>query len=338
MSRATLDPEARTLTPPRLSLRPLSAASSDSGISWLISARSPGGSDRSWTASASIALKKLTERFDSDLDILQVRMVLGQLGRWSRTCRLDPARVACVREGSCGKGPDVGLGPEEFAASPARWTLWTTPQDISSRRFMLTLPRETPSHCEVLGRPVTSGDIQQREQLPHRGIDAPGASHQPPCSTNCLMSGSAWGNEAGVSRRGADYRFLHRGSDVLDGSSYGAIRSETRDGLERALRSIIGDGEFRPAPQGGTPAPVSQTWMRREIAGVWQEHVQKVARAIPTNRIISKKMMKIDGEFRVQFQCMPRFAGAECRRVGLGTRQACFRAGPSRELRRCFHA
>jgi hypothetical protein len=37
-------------------------------------------------------------------------------------------------------------------------------------------------------------------------------------------------------------------------------------------------------------------------------HDQKVARNIPTCRIISKKMMKIDGQFRVQYQCMPRFA------------------------------
>ena len=38
-------------------------------------------------------------------------------------------------------------------------------------------------------------------------------------------------------------------------------------------------------------------------------HDQKVARNISANRIISKKMMKIDGRFRVKYQCMPRFAG-----------------------------
>ena len=46
---------------------------------------------------------------------------------------------------------------------------------------MLTLPRETRSRSrELLGRPVGSGDIQQGEELAHRGVDAPGPGHQAP--------------------------------------------------------------------------------------------------------------------------------------------------------------
>jgi hypothetical protein len=38
------------------------------------------------------------------------------------------------------------------------------------------------------------------------------------------------------------------------------------------------------------------------------DHQQEVASEVAPNRIISKKMMKVTTQFRVKYQCMPRFA------------------------------
>jgi hypothetical protein len=47
-----------------------------------------------------------------------------------------------------------------------------------------------------------------------------------------------------------------------------------------------------------------------------RERVQNNGRGVTINRSISKKMMKAGAELRVEYQCMPRFAGAECRCEG----------------------
>ena len=75
-----------------------------------------GGSERSWTASASIALKN-DGAIRSDLKILQVRMFVRQAGRavQDMQARIQFSTLA-FGEDLAEERPDVGLGPEEFAA------------------------------------------------------------------------------------------------------------------------------------------------------------------------------------------------------------------------------
>ena len=90
--------------------------------------------------------EELAERLDPRLEIVQLRVGLGELedAVEDRQGGVELAPLPLL-EDPPEEGPDVGLGPEELARSPGRWSLRTTPQASSSLRFMLTLPRETRS-------------------------------------------------------------------------------------------------------------------------------------------------------------------------------------------------
>jgi hypothetical protein len=67
-------------------------------------------------------------------------------------------------------------------------------------------------------------------------------------------------------------------------------------------------------------------------------HVQNHTMYATPNPIISKKLMKVHTEFRVQYQCMPRSACADFRCVRAWYPVACFVWRVPFELRRRFHA
>ena len=106
------------------------------------------GIESSRTASESISPKNC--RNDSTRAFKSARSGLSSARRTvrSRTRRLGSSsrRLRSVRIRRKRVHTSVSAR-NSSRRSPGRWTLWTTPQARSSRRFMLTLPRETPSHA-----------------------------------------------------------------------------------------------------------------------------------------------------------------------------------------------
>ena len=122
------------------------SGSSSSRASRLNSARSPEGIDKSCTASESISRKKLPQRLDPTLQLVQDRVVLGQLERAIENAEagieLPPLAFG---QDLAKQRPDVGLRSEQLAALSRPMHLVNDPPGQQLSKFMLTLPRETPS-------------------------------------------------------------------------------------------------------------------------------------------------------------------------------------------------
>ena len=126
--------------------------------------------------------------------------------------------------------------------------------------------RDAQPLAQIIGRPIRSRDVEQGEQLAHRGVDPPGSSHQAP-----------------VRDEFSDQMFRMRAmAQALHGRACPAdppCRSSNRS----------------PSVLGGRACMSSDSDRRKRI------HTMNPL----SNRIISEKIMKVHAGFRVQYDACP---------------------------------